>query len=98
MEIKFVAKQRRPKLGLQENNLFVARQRDLIGCAGNRQGLQCGEYNSLTIPDYNSRLLPASSVGLQRRYRENSRGEQGAEWKQNEYEGSFFIDNSEKSM
>ena len=64
MEIKFVAKQRRPKLGLLENNLFVAKQRDLIGCVGNRQGLQWGEYNSLTISHYDSHLLTSSSVGL----------------------------------
>lgn len=35
MEIKFVAKQHRPKLGLLENNLFVAKQHYLIGFVGN---------------------------------------------------------------
>lgn len=36
MEIKFVAKQHRPKCSLLENNLLVAQQHYLIGCAWRR--------------------------------------------------------------
>lgn len=36
MEIKFVARQHRPKCSLLENNLLVAQQHYLIGCASRR--------------------------------------------------------------
>lgn len=43
MEIKFVAKQHRPKCSLLENNLLVARQHYLIGCAWRSavRGINC---------------------------------------------------------